>query len=190
MPDQIRLTRLGAFDPASRAPVGAGGVTITALAPATRLVLRTVAGDADMPLKQLSLDTPINRFTSSEGRHAARLGPDEWLIIAPVEAGDALRAAIAAALARRHHALVDVSHRNVSLEIAGEGAELVLAAGCPLDLDPKAFPAGSATRTLIGKAEVVLLKHSEEPRFRVEVWRSYARYLHALLAEAAVGTAG
>ena len=84
------------------------------------------------------------------------------------------------------HSLVDVSHRQIGLIASGPAAARVLNAGCPLDLDLKAFPVGFATRTLFDKAEIVLWRRAEAT-FHVEVWRSFAPYLAASLAEAARG---
>ena len=50
----------------------------------------------------------------------------------------------------------------------------------------KAFPVGFATRTLFDKAEIVLWRRAEAT-FHIEVWRSFAPYLAASLAEAARG---
>ena len=44
------------------------------------------------------------------------------------------------ALAGLPHSLVDVSHRQVSLELRGAYAEWLLAAVCPLPLDVAVFP--------------------------------------------------
>jgi sarcosine oxidase subunit gamma len=52
-----------------------------------------------------------------------------------------------------------------------------------LDLDAAAFPVGMATRTLFAKTEIVLWRR-ESMRFHIEVWRSFAGYLHGLLGEA------
>jgi len=38
---------------------------------------------------------------------------------------------------------------------------------------------------LLGKAEIVLIRPASEPSFRVECWRSFARYVHDFLCEAA-----
>ena len=84
------------------------------------------------------------------------------------------------------HSLVDVSHRQIGLIASGPAAARVLNAGCPLDLALKAFPVGFATRTLFDKAEIVLWRRAEAT-FHVEVWRSFAPYLAASLAEAARG---
>ena len=84
------------------------------------------------------------------------------------------------------HSLVDVSHRQIGLVASGPAAARVLNAGCPLDLGLNAFPVGFATRTLFDKAEIVLWRRAETT-FHIEVWRSFAPYLAASLAEAARG---
>jgi sarcosine oxidase, subunit gamma len=84
------------------------------------------------------------------------------------------------------HSLVDVSHRQIGLVASGPGAARVLNAGCPLDLDLKAFPVGFATRTLFYKVEIVLWRRAETT-FHVDVWRSFAPHLVGSLAEAARG---
>ena len=117
---------------------------------------------------------PINRCTSANGRLAARLGPDEWLLCAPPGTAEfALEG---------HHALVDVSHRYVALTVE---SATVLAAGCPLDLHTAVFTPGTATRTLLGKAEIVLWRLPQTPGYRVECARSFAPYVLAFLREAA-----
>lgn len=131
------------------------------------------------------LALPINRCVTAGDRTVARLGPDEWLLTGPEADTEAMAAEIGAALAGRFHALIDVSHRNVALEVSGPGAADILNSGCPLDLHPSAFPPGSGTRTLLGKAEIVLLRPGEAPVFRVECWRSFATYVHGFLTEAA-----
>ena len=46
-----------------------------------------------------------------------------------------------------------------------------------------AFPVGMCTRTLFGKAEIVLWRTAPRP-FRIEVWRSFAPYVLGCLDEA------
>jgi sarcosine oxidase subunit gamma len=82
---------------------------------------------------------------------------------------------------------VDVSHRQISLLVHGPHSALLLASGCPLDLDTRAFPVGMCTRTMLAKAEVVLWRTAAE-EFHLEVWRSFAPYVTQFLAEAARGT--
>ena len=49
-----------------------------------------------------------------------------------------------------------------------------------------AFPVGMCSRTVLGKAEVVLWRTAAQV-FRIEVWRSFASYLTGFLEEAARG---
>jgi sarcosine oxidase subunit gamma len=118
-------------------------------------------------------------------RAALWLGPDEWLLIAPV-AQSGLAQPLARALAPLPHSLVDVSHRQVALLLAGPHAATLLASGCALDLDPAAFPVDMCTRTMLAKAEVLLWRTGADT-FRLEVWRSFAPYVTQFLGEAAGG---
>jgi len=128
------------------------------------------------------------RATVEGARAALWLGPDEWLLLAPEREVAQLATALAAALGGLPHSLVDVSHRQEALELTGPNAALLLAAGCPLDLEASAFPVGMCTRTMLAKAEVVLWRTDAET-FRIEVWRSFAPYVSAFLEEAARGIA-
>jgi sarcosine oxidase subunit gamma len=171
---------------ADNAPVKSAGGAVRPLPPAARLSLRIKDNGAQMPraVAGLTLDQPINRVATSGERLAARLGPDEWLIIGAPSDADALGSAITKTLADRFHALVDVSHASVAFAVDGPDAANILNAGCPLDLDIGSFPAGSATRTILGKCEIILIRLNER-EFRVECWRSFGEYVHAFLLEAA-----
>ena len=116
-------------------------------------------------------------------RAALWLGPDEWLLLAEGEAAGTLGAALEAALAALPHSLVDISDRQIGIEVTGSLAARALSAGCPLDLSESAFPVGMATRTLLAKAEMVLWRRTRG--FHVEVWRSFADYAASVLIEAA-----
>jgi sarcosine oxidase subunit gamma len=137
------------------------------LPPAAAERLREVGG--------FPIGMEINRCASANGRIVARLGPDEWLLCAPADTPEF-------SLEGEHHALVDVSHRYAALSV---DSAIVLSAGCPLDLHPQAFTAGTATRTLLGKAEIVLWRLSDASAYRVECARSFAPYVLAFLREAA-----
>lgn len=164
------------------ARAGSATVSIKVAAPAYRLALRAKA-DAVVELSQaLDINLPQKPKTSTTAalRAALWLGPDEWLVIDQGESNlmDA-RASVTAL-----HSATDVSHRNVAMTVSGPGAETTLNAGCPLDLSLDAFPVGACSRTLFGKAEVVLLRVTED-MFRVECWRSFADYVFGLLEEGA-----
>jgi len=158
------------------------------LPPAARFVLRggpEVRAAAAQALDVGVPETPCRALSRGE-RAALWLGPDEWLLLAPAAQAAALTATLGAALRSLPHSLVDVSHRQGALSIRGAHAATLLAAGCPLDLDAAAFPIGMCTRTVLGKAEVVLWRTANEA-FRLEVWRSFMEYVSQYLAEAARG---
>ena len=54
-----------------------------------------------------------------DGRAAIWLGPDEWLLIAEGVDPEVVAAEIEAALSATPHSLVDVSHRQVGIEVRG-----------------------------------------------------------------------
>jgi sarcosine oxidase subunit gamma len=115
------------------------------------------------------------------------LGPDEYLLIASgvgdaePDAASGLAAQLEAALGAVPHALVDVSHRQLAIEIRGPHAEAILNGACPLDLDIAEFPIGMCTRTVFAKADIILWR-TEAHSFHVECWRSFADYVTGLLS--------
>lgn len=155
----------------------------TALPFATRLILRGGADVVSPVAEAFGVAPPTKPLGSADSgeRAALWLGPDEWLLIA--EDGADVQAKLEAALGGVFHSLVDVSHRQVGLSVEGPGAARLLAAGCPLDLDLRAFPVGMSTRTLMVKAEIGLWRR-EENVFRIEVLRSFAPYVARILDEA------
>lgn len=170
------------------APLLATTPGVRPLPAAARWILRggpQVRLAAEAALK-LAVPAVACRAATQQESAALWLGPDEWLLIAAESRADETATALRAALAGLAHSLVDVSHRQVALEVSGPDAPALLAAGCPLDLDVGSFPVGMCTRTLLAKAEIVLWRVAPEA-FRVEVWRSFAPYVGAFLAEAARG---
>jgi sarcosine oxidase subunit gamma len=169
-------------------PLVTVSASVWALPPAVRYVLRggpTVRSAAQAALGLAVPETACRAGVDGE-RAALWLGPDEWLLIAPLRLASALPAMLNRALAQLPHSLVDVSHRQTALALSGPGAPTLLAAGCPLDLEEGAFPVGMCTRTMLAKAEIVLWRPGPS-QFRVEVWRSFAAYVSQFLAEAARG---
>ena len=75
--------------------------------------------------------------------------------------------------------LVYVSHREIGITVEGPAATLVLSALRAPNLE--AMPDGSATRTILDKAQAVLVKHDAQ-RYRIEVWQSFADHVWTLLA--------
>ena len=131
------------------------------------------------------LPTVPCRSVIARDRAALWLGPDEWLILAPETASDLPAQAVRAA-GDHPVSIVDVSHRSQTLEITGPRAAWCLNAFCALDLDLRAFPVGMCTRTLLGKAEVVLWRIAPEV-FHLDVARSFVPYVWALSGGGAAG---
>ncbi len=161
---------------------GSSTVRLTPAAPASRISLRAPADSVGGLSQALGLQLPTRPKTSASanGRHALWLGPDEWLVIDE----NGVELVGVAASSGVLHSATDVSHRNTAIVVSGPGAEATLAAGCPQDVSLIAFPVGACSRTLLGKAEVVILRLDDET-FRVEVWRSFSDYTFGLLAEGA-----
>jgi len=132
----------------------------------------------------LALPTVACRAAVNGSRAALWLGPDEFLLLVPESEATAVAADLGAALGVLPHSLVDVSHRQVTLELRGPHAEWLLGAQCPLPLDARAFPVGMCTRTVFAKAEIVLWRSATET-FRMEVARSFSPYVVDLLLEIA-----
>ena len=146
---------------------------------------RPALGDA------VGLALPVVPLTAAEAgpRAALWLGPDEWLLLAEAGAEATLLDALETARGAVAASIVDVSARHRGIDLTGPDAALLLNEGCPLDLDDAAFPPGRCTRTLFGKAEIVLWRRDAR-RWRIEVARSFAPYLLALLQEAAADLRG
>lgn len=170
------------IDPLAGRVSGSAGVQITPAAPAARVSLRANPESANALSKALGLVLPLKPKSSSgnlPGRLAAWLGPDEWLIID--DTADPL-----ADLRKTKvlHSAVDVSHRNTAILVSGKGARATLESGCPQNLSDAVFPVGAASRTVMGKIEVVIIR-TGDAEFRVECWRSFSIYAFDFLSESA-----
>jgi sarcosine oxidase subunit gamma len=157
---------------------------LTVLPWTSRFVLRgdaRVSAAAAAALELRSAPQTCRALTDGE-RAMLWLGPDEHLLLGPESAGPKLTERLHAHLSGLAYSLVDVSHRQCALQVSGPHARSALSAGCPLDLDEAAFPLGMCTRTVFGKAEVVLWRIAGDG-FRVEVARSFAAYVAQFMAE-------
>ncbi|RCG17404.1 sarcosine oxidase subunit gamma [Sphaerisporangium album] len=114
------------------------------------------------------------------------LGPDEWLAIGdltPVPAEP--RADTARRVGQDDVILTDVSAQRTIARVAGPGARDLLAHGCALDLHPSVFGPGRCAQTMLARAQVILMAR-ERDEFWILVRASFARYLAAWIADAAV----
>jgi sarcosine oxidase subunit gamma len=134
-----------------------------------------------MAAEALGQDIPaaIGGMSSGDQRTALCLGPDEWLLMVPESEGEGIAARFASLGEHVLHSLVDVGHRTVGIDVSGPASALVLNAGCPLDLDR--FPIGGGTRTILDKAEIILIRLEKE-RYRLEIVRSFAEFVWNFLS--------
>ena len=144
----------------------------------TRIAIRAdqQAATAIGNMLGVALPTVPCRSNASSGCAALWLGPDEWLMLADESAK--LPTTFAAA-----GSIVDVSHRDTALSVSGPRAAWTINAFCALDLHLSAFPVGMCTRTVFGKAQIVLWRTAGDT-FHIEVARSFASYVWACLEEA------
>jgi sarcosine oxidase subunit gamma len=152
--------------------------------PAGRLLLqgdvqaRTIAAQVwGVPFSEDSCRAHV-----SGDRATLWLGPDEHLLWQASRQPDLPIDALEQALSSHPHSLVEISHRQMALELTGPHAATILAGACPLDLDIEHFPVGMCTRTILAKADMILWRTSSE-QFHVEIWRSFQNYAVALLEE-------
>ncbi|MCB1464288.1 MAG: sarcosine oxidase subunit gamma family protein [Nitratireductor sp.] len=161
------------------------GLSLSPATAAERVSLRADEETASAIGVMLGLELPKKPKTSTKTGSgdltALWLGPDEWLLIA--ELGTDLAGRLAT-VENGTFSAIDVSHRNTAITVSGSRAVDTLNSGCPQDLALAAFPVGGASRTLLAKSEIVLLREAED-RFRVECWRSFSDYVWKYLVDAA-----
>ena len=162
-------------------------VSIESVAPAARINFRATPKGAKDFGKAIGLDLPTEtgQVSKKGSTLAVWIGPDEWLILDDKKAIDDL-------MPSRENAqfsATDISHRNVGFQLSGDGAATVLNSACPRDLSLSAFPANTGSRTIFGKAEVVIIRTARNA-FRVECWRSFSPYVWELLLDGAKDVSG
>lgn len=164
----------------------ANKIMLEACAPTTRFSFRGDMQAVTAMSTAFGVALPLEACRAMEtgARAALWLGPDEWLLFAGDDDASTIAAHAATALGTIPHSLVDISHRQIGLNLSGPRAVDLLAAGCPLDLGRATFPVGMCTRTMLAKAELTLWRRGPE-LFRLELRRSFAPYAWALLTEAA-----
>ena len=186
MSDELSIIVSEQSNPLDGAAFAAGPGPMLVMASAgdcARFSLRTAKKNLAKAAKAFGQVIPpqIGEMSSRAVKTALCLGPDEWLLLAPESERESITARFAKQSEQATHSLVDVSHRSVGIDISGPGAALVLNAGCPLDLT--ALPVGGCTRTILDKAEIILMKPGKE-HYRLEVVRSFADFVWNFLSSA------
>ncbi len=113
-------------------------------------------------------------------------GLGQWLAVSESLAHEAL----AGDLSQRLAGLASISDQSggrTVLRVSGPRARDVLAKGLPVDLDPRAFPLGSAAASVIGHMGVQLWQVDDTRTYDIAVFRSLSqsfwRWLTASAAE-------
>jgi sarcosine oxidase, subunit gamma len=129
----------------------------------------------------LALPTTPGTSRAGGGRRLVWVGPDHWYAVMPAADSAEPIARLHADLATRRHALVDLSSALLLLRLDGAASRAALAQGCPLDLDPLAFPAHAAAGSVYFKASVSLWRADDRNAFDLLVRRSFANYVWEMI---------
>jgi sarcosine oxidase subunit gamma len=112
------------------------------------------------------------------------MAPGQWLAVAEGDKGRALLARLNEAVSGLA-AIVDQSDAKAILRLAGPRARDVLAKGCALDLDERAFKPQDAATTQIALIPGQLWQLDEAPTYELAVPLSYARSFWSWLTASA-----
>jgi sarcosine oxidase subunit gamma len=134
----------------------------------------------------VGLPVTPNTMARSTALTALWIGPRSWLLLAGGASAMADFKSKRDMLNTAGGAVFDVSASRVTWTVSGPRAATVLAKGCPLDLHPRAFAAGTCAQSLLGHVNALFVKHDDTPTFDVMVARSYARDAWHALAESAL----
>ena len=133
-------------------------------------------------------DAPNTFVESRFGAEAvviAWAGPEEWFVVGQEEGTSGLRVALRQAIPAADGAAVDVSSGFTLFSLEGAQARNLIAAGCAIDVHPRAFGPGRCAQTLYARVGACLLQRDETPRFEMMVRRSYAGWLWRWMEAAA-----
>jgi len=113
-------------------------------------------------------------------------GPGQWLAVSETLANEALARDLAQHIAGLA-SISDQSGGRTVLRVSGKRAREVLAKGLPIDLDPRAFPLGSAATSVISLMGVQHWQVDDTRSYDIAIFRSLSqsfwRWLTASAAE-------
>lgn len=189
---QLRRHALESFVAASPDEMGEGdGLSIEILPELGYINLRGDPRDTEFVAavrEILRQDLPIVQNTMTIGEHRVFwLGPNEWLIVSPIEHHSALIARLRETLVTYHGSVTDVSGGQLLLRLIGPGVRDVLVKGCTLDFHPSEFALNACAQSGLAKANILISLVDEEPVFEIIVRRSFAEYVVGWLKQALIG---
>lgn len=161
-------------------------VAVTEAPPTGMITIRAdlgASGSAISKAVDVALPDPL-ALTRSGDRALAWMSPDELLLLTPPEDVAGMVDALEKALENDHHLVADVTDARVRVTLKGAGWREVLAKGSPVDLSPRAFPAGVIRRTRLGQIAVAIWSEKDDSA-DVLAFRSQSAFLVEWLTNAA-----
>jgi sarcosine oxidase subunit gamma len=118
------------------------------------------------------VDLPVSsRFARGASVSFIGYGPGQWLAVSEQLANEALARDLAQHL-KGLASISDQSGGRTVLRVSGPRARDVLAKGLPIDLDPRAFPLGSAATSTISLMGVQLWQTDDTRSYDITIFRS------------------
>lgn len=159
------------------------GVTIAELPIMEHLILRLQVDDEELlngieNVLGFSIPQQSNTFVISENNLCAWLGPDEWLIISPLDRADRVEEGLHALLVDKFATLVRLGSAQTIFRVSGTRAGDFLSRGIAIDLHPSSFETNRCAQTVMAHVNVLVLNHpQDDPTLDIVVRRSYADHL-------------
>ena len=142
--------------------------------------VRVAAEDRTKLGAVFGIDFPleIGGVATADDVFALCLGPDEWELSSERAGIQKVSKRLQDISEPSSFSVVDVSHRDRVFQVSGPFAETVLNAACPANLG--AMDMNSCRRTVFDGVQIVLMKRAND-LYRLDVWRSFAPHVLALL---------
>lgn len=133
---------------------------------------------------KIGLDLPeqANRSTFANDLHGLWVAPGEWLLVG-AETTDWHD--LMTHVAENGGALSELSHARTVFRIAAGPARDILAKDCPLDLRPSTFTLGHCAQSILVGVGILVHYLGDGTHIDIYVARSYGRFIHAWLQDAA-----
>ncbi len=164
----------------SSASSSGAAVTITDLSHLCKLMVKTTAGRPD------GLSPAFGASITVDDAAICGTRPGEWTLVGPESA---CWAAVSAAIDQTSDTaahVIDITHGRVLLAVAGAAASSALEKVCSLDWSDEMMPDGAVTSASVAKVTCDVIRHDgDEPTYWISADRSFGRYLHDALIDAA-----
>ncbi len=124
---------------------------------------------------KLTLPDMPNRFAENNGVFLCHIGPDHWLLRAPLNQEAALNAQLKPADAPADISVVRISDTQTFFRITGPDVAEVISIGCPMDVHETAFPLNGVSFSEFFTVKALILRNTSG--FDVAIEQSYANMI-------------